>query len=181
MGDAVNHARHHVGDEPFLLLLGDPLIQSATPVTRRLMEVYERYNETVVALEPVDPQKVERYGIVGGSQIAQDLYLVSKLVEKPRPEEAPSNLAIAARYAFSPKIFDYISRTPPGRNGEIQLTDAMQLMLRDRAIYGLVFEGRRHDIGSKLDFLKTNVIYGLAREDLGPEFREFIREIAQGL
>jgi len=181
LGDAVNHARHHVGDEPFLLLLGDTLIQSATPVTRRLMEVYERYNETVVALEPVDPQKVERYGIVGGSQIAQDLYLVSKLVEKPRPEEAPSNLAIAARYAFSPKIFDYISRTPPGRNGEIQLTDAMQLMLRDRAIYGLVFEGRRHDIGSKLDFLKTNVIYGLAREDLGPEFREFIREIAQGL
>lgn len=181
LGDAVYHARHHVGNEPFLLLLGDTLIQSDTLVTRRLMEIYDRYNETVVALEPVDPAKVERYGIVGGRQIEDDLYLVSKLVEKPRREEAPSNLAIAARYAFSPKIFDYIRRTPPGKNGEIQLTDAMQLMLQDVAIYGLAFEGRRHDIGSKLDFLKTNVIYGLNRKDLGPEFREFIREIAQGL
>ena len=178
LGDAVYHARHHVGNEPFLLLLGDTLIQSETCVARRLIEVYERYNETVVALESVDPSKVERYGIIGGNQIDEGLYLINQLIEKPRREEAPSNFAIAARYVFSPKIFDYIRRIPPGKNGEIQLTDAMQLMLQDVAIYGLAFEGRRHDIGNKLDFLKTNVIYGLKHPEFGPEFREFIQTIS---
>jgi UTP--glucose-1-phosphate uridylyltransferase len=177
LGDAVYHARHHVGSEPFLLLLGDTLIQSEMCVAKRLMELYDRYNETVVALESVDPSKVERYGIVGGQQIDEGLFLINQLVEKPRREEAPSNYAIAARYVFSPKIFDYIRRTPPGKNGEIQLTDAMQLMLQDVAIYGLAFPGRRHDIGSKLDFLKTNVIYGLKHPEFGPEFREFLQSL----
>jgi UTP--glucose-1-phosphate uridylyltransferase len=181
LGDAVNHARHHVGDEPFLLLLGDTLIQSPTPVARRLIELYDRYNETVVALETVDPAKVERYGVIGGRLMGDGLYIIDRLVEKPRREEAPSNLVIAARYVFTPHIFDYIDRTPPGKNGEIQITDAMQLMLQDRAMYGLAFEGHRYDIGNKLDFLKTNVIYGLAHEELGPAFRQFIKETAAGL
>ena len=181
LGDAVYHARHHVGREPFLLLLGDTLIQSEIPLAKRLIEIHDRYGETVVALESVDPAKVERYGVIGGHAIQDGLYLIDRLVEKPKRAEAPSNLAIAARYAFTSKIFDYIARTPPGKNGEIQLTDAMQLMLQDTAMYGLAFEGRRFDIGNKLDFLKTNVTFGLAREDLGPEFREFIKEIAQGL
>lgn len=181
LGDAVSHARHHVGQEPFLLLLGDTLIQSEVPLARRLMELYDRYNETVVALERVEPSKVERYGIIGGKVMDEGLHLIQELVEKPRPDQAPSNLAIASRYVFSPRIFEYLRRTPPGRNGEIQLTDAMQLMLQDVAIYGLTFDGRRHDIGNKLDFLKTNVIYGLSREDLGPEFRDFIKDIARTL
>jgi UTP--glucose-1-phosphate uridylyltransferase len=181
LGDAVAHACHHVGSEPFLLLLGDTLIDSPVPVARRLIELYERYHETVVALEAVDPAKVERYGVIGGRQIGDALYLIERLVEKPKRAEAPSNLAIAARYVFNPRIFEYIRRTKPGKNGELQLTDAMQLMLQDVAMYGLVFDGRRYDIGNKLDFLKTNVIYGLAREDLGPEFARFIKEIAKTL
>jgi UTP--glucose-1-phosphate uridylyltransferase len=180
LGDAVLHARHHVGQEPFLLLLGDTLINAQFSVARRLIELFDRYNETVVALEPVDPAKVERYGVIGGRTMGDGLYLIESLVEKPKAAEAPSNLAIASRYAFSPKIFDYISRTQPGKNGELQLTDAMQLMLADSAMYGVVFEGQRHDIGNKLDFLKTNVLYGLAREDLGPEFREFLKDLTRG-
>lgn len=180
LGDAVMCARRHVGDEPFLLLLGDSLIQSPDPVAGRLIELYEHYSESVVLLEEVEMSKVERYGVVAGKPVVEDLYLVTDLVEKPRREEAPSNLTIAARYVFSPRIFDYLERTPRGKNDEIQLTDAMKLMLKDSAMYGLLLKGRRHDIGNKLDFLKTNVIYGLGREDIGPEFREFIAEVARG-
>lgn len=180
LGDAVMCARRHVGREPFLLLLGDSLIQSAQPVASRLIELYEHYNESVVLLEEVEMSKVERYGVVAGKPMVDDLYLVTDLIEKPKREEAPSNLSIAARYVFSPKIFDFLEQTPRGKNDEIQLTDAMKLMLRDSAMYGLLLDGRRHDIGNKLDFLKTNVIYGLARNDIGPEFREFIIEMARG-
>ncbi len=180
LGDAVRCARRHVGDEPFLLLLGDSLIQSAEPVARRLIDLYDHYNESVVLLEEVEMAKVERYGVVAGKPVMDDLYLVTDLVEKPRREEAPSNLSIAARYVFSPSIFEFLEKTPRGKNDEIQLTDAMRLMLKDSAMYGLLLKGRRHDIGNKLDFLKTNVVYGLEREDIGPEFREFIAEVARG-
>ena len=181
LGDAVACARDHVGREPFLLLLGDTLIESKTSLVRRLMEVYDRYQESVVALEAVEPSKVESYGVIGGRQISDGLYLIEDLVEKPKPLEAPSNLAIAARYVFSPDIFNYIARTSPGKNGELQLTDAMRLMLQDRAMYGLVFDGQRFDIGNKLDFLKTNVTFGLAHPELGPDFRTFLKDLARRL
>lgn len=181
LGDAVSYARDHVGNEPFLLLLGDTLIQSKQPLTKRLVELYDRFNETVVALEEVPEDKVHLYGVIGGQRIDDGLHLINELIEKPKAEEAPSRLAIAARYAFSPQIFDYIAKTPKGKNDEIQLTDAMRLMLKDRAMYGVLFEGQRYDIGNKLDFLKTNVIFGLQREDLGADFRAFIKEIAATL
>lgn len=180
LGDAVAHARQHVNNEPFVLLLGDTLIQSTTPVVPRLIALYERYNETVVALEKVHPSKVERYGIVGGQPLGNDVFLINRLIEKPPVTEAPSNLAIASRYVLSPRIFDYLARTAPGKNGEVQLTDAMQSMLEDSAMYGYVFDGCRHDIGNKLDFLKTNVLYGLEHPELGPEFRAFIQETLTG-
>lgn len=178
LGDAVSYARAHVGNEPFLLLLGDTLIRSERPVANRLVELYDRYNESVVALEEVPRDKVGRYGVIGGKPMDDELWLIDQLVEKPDPSTAPSNLVIAARYAFSPRIFDYIAATPPGKNSEIQLTDAMSLMLADRAMYGYRFEGVRYDIGNKLDFLKTNVVFGLARPDLGADFRKFILETA---
>lgn len=181
LGDAVYHARNHVGNEPFLLLLGDTLIQSEKSVVRKLIDLHDHYGETVVALECVEAAKVGQYGIVGGKAIDNGLHLINRLVEKPKPEEAPSNLAIAARYVFNPRIFEYIRRTPPGKNNEIQLTDAMQLMLQDMAMYGYVFEGKRHDIGNKLEFLKTNVLYGLEDADLNAEFREFIKDTAKKL
>jgi UTP--glucose-1-phosphate uridylyltransferase len=181
LGNAVACARDHVGNEPFLLLLGDTLIRSRTSLLRRLMELHDRYGESVVGLEKVEPSKVHLYGVVAGKPLNDDLYLIEDLVEKPKPDEAPSNLAIAARYALTPEIFEYIDKTPPAKNGEIQLTDAMRLMLRDRAMYGVVCDGRRYDIGNKLDFLKTNVEFGLHHPELGPEFRAFIKELAEKL
>jgi UTP--glucose-1-phosphate uridylyltransferase len=180
LGDAVRCARHHVNEEPFLLLLGDTLIQSPGSVARRLIELYDHYNETVVALERVPPDKTERYGVIAGTPVAESLYLIQSLVEKPARGEAPSNLAIASRYAFSPQVFACIDRTKPGKDQEIQLTDAMQLMLQDAAMYGYVMDGQRHDIGNKLDFLKTNVLYGLEHAEVGPGFREFLRELTAG-
>ncbi|MCB9911364.1 MAG: UTP--glucose-1-phosphate uridylyltransferase GalU [Verrucomicrobiales bacterium] len=179
LGDAVRHARHHVNNEPFLLLLGDTLIQSEDSLCRRLIEVYERYGESVVALEPVAEDKVGLYGVIRGRAIGEDLHLIEDLVEKPEAGEAPSNLAIASRYVLSPRIFDYLELTPRGKSNEIQLTDALRLMLRDVAIYGVTLNGRRHDIGNKLDFLKTNIVYGLERENLGPDLRSFIEDLVR--
>lgn len=177
LGDAVYHARHHVGAEPFLLLLGDTLIQSKTSLCRRLMETYDRYGESVVALEPVDPAKVGLYGVVAHRPMGDGLHLVTDLIEKPEPAEAPSNLAIASRYVLSPRIFEFLEKTPRGKGNEVQLTDAMRLMLRNVAIYGVELDGHRHDIGNKLDFLRTNVLYGLEREELGADFRRFLEEL----
>ncbi len=180
LGDAISYARDHVGNEPFAVLLGDTLLESSRPVTRQLMEVFDRYRESVVALEEVPMEKVERYGVIDGQKMDGEVYLIRRLVEKPARAEAPSNLAIAGRYIFTPDIFDALARIPPGKNNEIQLTDAMALMLKDRAMYGLKFKGTRWDIGNKLDFLKTNVAYGLKRPDLGPALRQFLREQLAG-
>lgn len=183
LGDAVLYARSFVGAEPFALLLGDTVIGTdpGRPTARQLIDVYERYQESVVGLEAVDPAKVERYGIVGGQEIQEGLLLLDKLVEKPKQKEAPSNLAIAGRYVFTPEIFEHIEATPRGKNNEIQLTDAMAAMLEDRAMYGLTFDGVRHDIGNKLDFLKTNILFALEREDLGKDMKSFIINLAEKL
>jgi UTP--glucose-1-phosphate uridylyltransferase len=182
LGDAIAHAKHHVGSEPFAVLLGDTLIETpGEPVTAQLVKLFDRYHEPVVALEQVDPQKVSRYGIISGTTIAPRTYLIDDFIEKPPVAEAPSNLAIASRYVFTPEIFSFIEQTPPGKNGEIQITDAMRLMVRSRAMYGLNFEGTRYDIGNKLDFLKTNIAYGLKRKDLKDDLAAYIKEVAAGL
>ncbi len=178
LGDAVNHAKSHVGTEPFAVLLGDTLLESGRPVTRQLIDVFERYQSSVVALEEVEHHKVSRYGITGGTMVDTRLFRISELVEKPSPDEAPSNLAIAGRYVFTAEIFDYLTKTPPGKNDEIQLTDAMRLMLAERTFYGLHFEGQRHDIGNKLDFIKTNIAFGLKRPDVADGLWEYIRGLA---
>lgn len=177
LGDAIRYAHHHVNNEPFAVLLGDTLIESRHgSVTRQLIEVFSKYEGSVVALEEVERELVCRYGIIGGSEVEENIYRVSNFIEKPTIEESPSNLAIASRYVFTPEIFDYLKRVQPGKNNEIQLTDAMHLMLRDHFMYGLRFDGIRYDIGNKLDFLKTNVIYGSKREDLGAEFLEWLKQ-----
>ncbi len=178
LGDAVSYAQCHVGQEPFALLLGDTLVESSAPVTRQLMEVFERYQESVVALEAVAPEKVSRYGIVAGAPLAGDLFLIEDFIEKPEPAEAPSNLAIAGRYILTPDIFGHIRRVQAGKNHEVQLTDAMRLMVKERAMYGLKFAGARYDIGNKLDFIKTNLVFGLKRDELRAELQAFIEELA---
>ncbi len=177
LGDAIRYAQHHVNNEPFAILLGDTLIESRYgSVTRQLIEVFDKYKGSVVALEEVEREVVSRYGIIGGSEVEENIFKVSDFIEKPSIEEAPSNLAIASRYVFTPRIFHYLKLVQPGKNNEIQLTDAMHLMLQDYNMYGLRFEGIRYDIGNKLDFLKTNVIYGSKREDLGADFIAWLKQ-----
>jgi len=181
LGDAIAYARRHVGNEPFAVLLGDTLVRSDRPVTQQLIHAYDRYQESIVALEEVDRDKVDRYGVIDGKPIGDDIYLVRDFIEKPTPEEAPSNLAIAGRYVLSPEIFRALERTERGKNNEIQLTDAMRVLVADRAMYGLRFKGKRYDIGNKLDFLKTNVEFALMRDDLREGMRAFVADLAAEL
>lgn len=181
LGDAVSYGRSFVGGEPFALLLGDTLIGAeGGPMTSQMVDVFNRYQEPVVALEEVPREKVVRYGICGGREIEDGLLLVNELIEKPSIEDAPSNLAIAGRYVFTHEIFDYIAKTQPGKNGEIQLTDAMQRMLGDRAMYGVKINGMRYDIGNRFDFLRTNILFGLERKDLGGDLKQFLIETVAG-
>lgn len=177
LGDALRYARDHVGQEPFAVLLGDTLIDSRPGVTRQLMDIYDRYQESVVALEEVPRAKVSRYGVIAGKPVNRHLYLVEDFIEKPSVAEAPSNLAIAGRYVFTPEIFTYLEDQAAGKNDEIQLTDAMRRMVKTRAMYGLRFDGTRYDLGNKLDFLKTNIIFGLQRKDLGRDLRAFLKTL----
>jgi UTP--glucose-1-phosphate uridylyltransferase len=144
------------------------------------MDVFNRYQESVVALEEVDPSLVSRYGMIGGHEIEGSVFLINQFIEKPELGKSPSNLAIASRYIFTPEIFDYLENVKPGKNDEIQLTDAMQMMLKDRVMYGLRFDGVRHDIGNKLDFLKTNVVFGLKSNEFSVEFKQWLKELVAG-
>ncbi len=180
LGDAIRYAKYHVGNEPFAVLLGDTLIGgNGDPITKQLMDVYDRYNGSVVALEKVDPNLVNRYGVIDGKPMENDIFLANDWVEKPNPEEAPSNFAVASRYVFTPEIFDYLEKTGRGKNNEIQLTDAMRAMVKDQAMYGLKIDGTRYDIGNKMGFLKTNIIYGLQDEEIGDELKIWLKEFVE--
>ena len=184
LGDAVSHGRTFVGNDPFALLLGDTILRpadSTKPILQQMMKVYETKKASVVALEEVARDKVSRYGIAGGNAITDNIFALDQLVEKPSPEEAPSNLAVAGRYIFQPEILDYLSRTPRGKNNEIQLTDAMAEMLKDHGMYGFRFAGKRYDIGNKLDFIKTNIELGLAHDDISEELAAYLKNIAAEL
>ncbi len=177
LGDAIRYARHHVGNEPFAVLLGDTIMDSVIPVTQQLIDTYAQYGGSVIAVEEVPHDKVNRYGIVGGRSISDRILELDTLVEKPALADAPSNLAIAGRYILTPDIFDMLEQTPVGKNNEIQLTDAMLLLLKRENLYAHRIEGKRHDIGNKLDFLKTTVEFALKRSEFAAPFRAFLEEI----
>lgn len=182
LGDAIRYARYHVNNEPFAVLLGDTLVKSEdVPVTKQLIDVYDKYRCSVVALEEVKPEMIQHYGVIEGKPLEDNVFIASDWVEKPLPEEAPSNLAVASRYIFTPEIFDYLEQILPGKNGEIQLTDAMRLMVKHHAMVGLKFKGKRYDIGNKLGFLKTNLIYGLEDDEIGGELKEWLKTFTQEL
>ena len=171
LGGAILCAEEFAAGEPFAILNGDTVMSSSNgvPVLGQLMEVFEKKHSTVMALEEVPPELVNRYGIAGGEMVSPGVLKINKLVEKPSVEEAPGNLAVAARYIYTPEIFEWLKVTKPGKGGEIQLPDATALLMAQGAeVYGNVFEGRRHDIGDKLSFLKATVEFGLRR----PEFKE---------
>lgn len=187
LGDAIRCARHHVGNEPFAVLLGDTILASdnEVPVIGQLLEVYRRYGASAVALERVPAEKVQRYGVIDGAVVDKPADWTHKgvlvkargFVEKPAPAEAPSDLAVASRYVFTPAIFNYLDRTPRGKGNELQITDAMRLMVQDLPFYGLQVDGRRFDIGNKLDFIKTNLVFGLEHPEIGPQLREWLKTL----
>lgn len=181
LGDAVYYARYHVNNEPFVVLLGDTLIDAATPAARQLVELYERVHAPVILLEQVEPRKVGLYGIIDGYQIEPGVYKINDFVEKPKPENAPSNLAISGRYLLTPDIFRHIEQIEPSKDGEIQLTEALRAMVREQPVYGLRLEGRRCDIGNKEGFIRTNIEFALKREDMAEDLRQYIKRLAQTL
>ncbi len=186
LGHAVLRAKMHVGREPFAVLLGDDIIDSRDPLLSRMLEVQSERNTTVVALLEVDPSVAHLYGIATVEPTKEDdVVRITGLVEKPAPGTAPSNLAIIGRYILRPEIFEILEKTAPGKGGEIQLTDALQELATGPewggGVYGVVFRGRRYDTGDRLDYLKAIVQLASDREDLGPDFRPWLKEFAATL
>lgn len=179
LGDAIAYAEQHVYQEPFAVLLGDSVISSPTPCIGQLMKQHDRFGASILAAEKVPTDKVDRYGILKGKQIESNLLLLEDMIEKPKPEEAPSRLAVAGRYIFTPDIFEFIRKTPRGKNGEIQLTDAIRLMTQAHAFFAYQFKGKRYDIGNKLDFLKTNIDFALERKEFRDEILGYMQQVVQ--
>ncbi len=177
LGHAVLTARHAVGQEPFMVILPDDVIWPASEAAPRMIEVYNRFNSAVVAVEEVPLEAVGAYGVVDAEALESRIYRVHGLVEKPDPQDAPSRLAIVGRYILPPRIFECLERTPPGAKGEIQLTDGMALLLQEQAMYAYRFEGTRYDGGAPLGLLRASLDIGLKRADT----REKVREIIDGL
>ena len=176
LGHAVSVARKHVGDNPFVVMLGDDIMDARSRVLEGMIDTYEHYGRSVVALSEFPNDEISAYGCVKPEQVTDDLVRILDIVEKPSPAEAPSNLAVMGRYVLTPEIFEALERVKPGVGGEIQLTDAIALLLADQTVYGYVFGEGRYDIGKKLDYLRATVELAVEREDIGPEFREFLAE-----
>jgi len=182
LGHAVLTARELVGDEPFAVLLGDVIIPGPCPATRQIMEVYEEIGVGTIAVEPVPVERTNLYGIIDAQPAEQTrwgkrLLRIRNLVEKPKPANAPSNLAVTGRYVLPPEIFDCLERTSPGSGGEIQLTDGLRLLAQEQGLYALEYEGQSYDAGDKLGFLKATVEIALQNGEFGEEFRAYLREL----
>jgi UTP--glucose-1-phosphate uridylyltransferase len=182
LGHAVLRAKELIGPEPFSVILSDDVIDAEVPAMRQLLDIYEFYGASVVALMEVPGEAISAYGVVDAEPVSHNggknrLYRIRSMVEKPKASEAPSNLAIIGRYVLTPEIFDSIENIEPGSGGEIQLTDALKHLLRSRPIYGFRFEGTRYDAGDKLGFLEATVEFALKRRDLGEEFRQYLKRL----
>ena len=179
LGHAVAVAEDHIGDEPFAVLLGDDLIHRSLPLLTEMLRVHERYGRSVIAVQEVPQADISHYGSIEPEFVEEHLARVVSIVEKPSPEEAPSNLAAIGRYVLTPDIFDALRETEPGRGGEIQLTDAINLLAKEQAVYAYRFDGGRYDVGNKLDYLKATVAFALEREDVGEPFRRYLIDLLQ--
>lgn len=177
LGHAVSVAEAFVGGEPFAVLLGDDLIHPATPLLPEMIRAYDRYGRSVIAVQEVPREEIGYYGCVEPEWVDDDIARVVSIVEKPDPADAPSNLAAIGRYVLTPDIFDALRETPPGRGGEIQLTDAINLQAKERAVYAYRFHNGRFDVGNKLDYLKATVAFAIERDDVGESFRRWLTEL----
>lgn len=175
LGHAILCARDLVGNEPFAVFLGDDIIDSKVPAMGQMVEIYKKYRHSVLAVQRVPMESISSYGVIKGEEVEDRVFKVSDMVEKPKAQEAPSDLAVIGRYILTPDIFEYLEDTKPGKNGEIQLTDALRSMALRHPVYALEFEGERYDAGDKLGFLKANVSLALKRDDLRDDFVEFLK------
>lgn len=180
LGDAVLQSRQQVGNEPFLCQLGDAVFSGDLLPARQLVEAHRKFGAAIIGLEEVSEEKVSRYGIIGGQHIDPETWKITSLVEKPSRESAPSRLAIAARYILTPAIFDCLSQTQAGLGGEIQLTDALRLLLAREPIYGVILKAKRHDIGNPIDWLKTNLIFASSVPRVWNELAPLLRNLLDG-
>lgn len=184
LGDAILCAKTFMGDEPFAVLLGDDVVyHPERPALRQLIDVYEQTGGSVLGCQQVPDEKVSSYGIVAGTPVQgweEKLLRVSDMIEKPSLEEAPSHFAVLGRYIIKPEVFAILENTKPGKGGEVQLTDALKVLAKLDAVYAYAFDGKRYDLGDKLGFLKATVEFALRREDLGPAFRTYLRELVTG-
>jgi UTP--glucose-1-phosphate uridylyltransferase len=179
LGHAVAVAEQHMGGEPFAVLLGDDIISESTPLLEEMLKVHEKYGRSVIAVQEVSREEISLYGCVEPEPMDEHLARVVSIVEKPPAEEAPSTLAAIGRYVFTPEIFDALRDTEPGRGGEIQLTDAINLLAQEQAVYAYRFDNGRFDVGNKLDYLKATVEIAIDRDDVGEEFRRWLAELVQ--
>lgn len=177
LGHAIYQAKDFVGSEPFAVLLADDVVDAEVPALRQMIDVFERYDAPVIATMQVEGEAISRFGVIDADEVEPGVFKVKDMVEKPSFSEAPSDLAIIGRYIFTPDIFAAIEQTVPGAGGEIQITDAMRLLLKSRPLYALQLDGRRHDAGDKLGFLIATVEFALKREDLAADFREYLKTL----
>ncbi len=175
LGHAIYCAKSFIGNEPFAVLLGDDIVYNPEkPCLKQLIEIYNKYNTTILGVQEVNKNDVSKYGIVYGKSIEGGVYRVKDLIEKPSKEEAPSNIAILGRYIINPRIFNILEDLKPGKGGEIQLTDGLKELARIEAMYAYVFKGKRYDVGEKLGFLEANVEYALRKKELKESFLKFL-------
>ena len=179
LGHAVSVAEPHVDGQPFAVLLGDDIIHPSVTLLDEMLRVYERYGRSVIAVMEVPQKDIALYGCIEPEFVDDSLARVVSIVEKPSPDEAPSNLAVIGRYLLTPDIFDALRRTEPGRGGEIQLTDAINLLAREQAVFAFRFDHGRFDVGNKLDYLKATVEFAIERDDVGPDFRAWLADLVQ--
>lgn len=177
IGHAVLQTKDLVGDEPFVLFFPDDVIVSERPVAAQMMSVFEEFAGPVLGVQRVPKEEISQYGIVDGEPVREGVWRVRSLVEKPEPDDAPSDLGIVGRYVLTPDVFGIIERTPPGKNGEIQITDALNTLAGQRSMFAYQFEGKRYDTGRPLGLLQASVELALRRPDIGPKFREYLRKL----
>ncbi len=179
LGHAVSMAESFVGGEPFAVLLGDDIIAEGTPLLQEMLRVHEKYGRSVLAAQEVSRDDISLYGAIKPEFVEERLAKVVSVIEKPSPEETPSNLAAIGRYILTPEIFDSLRETQPGRGGEIQLTDAINLLAQEQAVYAYVFENGRWDVGNKLDYLKATIELAIDRDDIGRDLRAYLTDLVQ--
>lgn len=177
LGDAIYCARKFVGREPFAVLLGDTITLSSPPCARELVDIYNKYEGSIIAVEEVEKEKIESYGIIDGELVEDSVYLIKDLVEKPKVKEAPSNLGIIGRYILTPEVFDCIAKTRPGVGDEVQLTDALRLLKDEQRVYAYIYDGKRYDIGNKLDWLKTTIEFAMKKEGVRDELLAYLKTV----